>query len=917
MPKKGKKNLGRPKKSAKRPLKKSFVKKSRVKKAHKADSKAADNIEDREKRFMLALEAAQLGVWEWNTSDNTIFWSENVHIIFGLTKEAFDGTFETYLNLILAEDKRRVLQKLQEAINNKSHCHFEHRIIWPDGTIHWIEGIGKVTGSKRNKTLKITGTIQDVSVKKVIEHEREDWKTRHELVSTSAGLVIYDYHIPSGTIIWSGNCWDVLGYKPRELGNIDRWIILIHPEDRKEAFALLETAQEELKPYDVFYRFRKKKGGYIHMHDRGFFIPDLEGKAIRMLGMMSDVSERVKSENTIRENASFRESMESTMPGILYVYDFKNKKLIYVNRTLEGFLGYTMTEIKTMGPSFLTTIIHPDDRPHLQQWDRESKGTVKEMEYRILTKDGQYRWLLARDTPFKHDEKGKVQQVIGIAQDITSRKEVRNQLTTSEQSYRELFDTVSEGIFIQDINGTILDVNTGGCLMYGYDKNELIGATPVLLAAKEKNDFQEISERIKLAFEDQPQSFEFWGKRKNGEIFMLEVRLTKGSYFGKQIIIATGRDITRRRMDEQALRESEQRFRTLQQASFGGIGLHDQGFIIDCNQGLSDITGYAYHELIGKNGLELVAAEWRPIVLEKIKAGYDKPYDVEGIRKDGSRYFLEIHGKNIPYQGRTIRVTEFRDITDRKHAEGKIMEQNAKLQTLTDDLVRKNNQLEEFTQIVSHNLRAPVGNITTLITFYEGAASETERSEYFNLLKESSATTLFMLNDVNDVLKIKQNKNIEKEVLKFEGVLQLVKAMLNARISQLEAEIQTDFQEQPSLLYPAIYLESILLNLLDNALKYSHPERIPKILFKTYKDRKGHIFLEVTDNGLGLNLTKYGHHVFKLRKTFHRHPESRGIGLFMIKNQIEAMGGEITMASNENEGSTFFVNFNKYESDAI
>lgn len=71
--------------------------------------------------------------------------------------------------------------------------------------------------------------------------------------------------------------------------------------------------------------------------------------------------------------------------------------------------------------------------------------------------------------------------------------------------------------------------------------------------------------------------------------------------------------------------------------------------------------------------------------------------------------------------------------------------------------------------------------------------------------------------------------------------------------------------------------------------------------------------LKVSDNGLGINLARYGHHMFKLRKTFHRHPESRGIGLFMIKNQIEAMGGEITVESQENEGSTFFVNFNKHQ----
>ena len=111
-------------------------------------------------------------------------------------------------------------------------------------------------------------------------------------------------------------------------------------------------------------------------------------------------------------------------------------------------------------------------------------------------------------------------------------------------------------------------------------------------------------------------------------------------------------------------------------------------------------------------------------------------------------------------------------------------------------------------------------------------------------------------------------------------------------------------------MYPNIYLESILLNLLSNALKYTHPDRKPVIRLSTEK-RQDQILLSVADNGAGINLKRYGEHIFKLRKTFHKHPESRGIGLFMIRNQIEAMGGDITLTSREGEGTTFFITFNQ------
>jgi PAS domain S-box-containing protein len=489
---------------------------------------------------------------------------------------------------------------------------------------------------------------------------------------------------------------------------------------------------------------------------------------------------------------------------------------------------------------------------------------------------------------------------------------------SKKKSSSELFDSVGEAICILSAEGICIDLNKRACTMYGYKrKEEVIGHDVQILASVDKNNISFVQKSIQKAWKGKPQHFEFWAKKKSGEIFLKEIRLTQGYHSGKKIVIATCRDITEQRTAEEALRESEQRFRVLQQASFSGIVLHDHGVILDCNHALSVITGYSVEELIGKDALELIAPEWRYLVQEKIESGYDKSYDTEGIRHDGSRYFIEIQGKHIPYNGKTIQVAEFRDITNRKRSEERIIEQNTKLVALTEQLRRKNHQLEEFTHIVSHNLRSPVGNMVTLINFLENTKSEEEKNQYIIFLKESCSTTLSMLDDLNEVLKIKQNKNIEKQELSFEEIFLLVKRMLNAKITELSADIDYNFSESPTILYPRIYLESILLNLLSNALKYHHPDRKPMIRLKTYRTTNSNLILEVTDNGLGLDLERYGHQIFKLKKTFHKHPESRGVGLYMIKNQIEAMGGEISISSKATEGSTFFVNFNKHLTDGF
>jgi PAS domain S-box-containing protein len=657
---------GRKKKPTSRKSQSVKSSKKPAKKKTQADVKSVNKrsiaaLKDSKRLLNIVLDAAHMGVWEWDIKTNKLRWSGSIQELYLHPTRSFSDSFDEYMQVVHPEDRSKIINGLKTSLQLLQPYYVEHRVIRKDGSVRWLEAYGNVYKNKAGDPISMTGTVQDVTSRKLIEKERQDWKTRHELISTSAGLVIYDYDIVTGDIIWSGNSLDVLGYDPNELGNIDQWVKQIHPDDRQEAFDLLAKAQRELKPYDVYYRFEKKNGAYCYMHDRGFFIANSNGKALRMLGMMHDVTEQVKA--------------------------------------------------------------------------------------------------------------------------------------------------------------------------------------------------------------------------------------------------------------QESLRESELRYRTLQEASFGGIGLHELGKIIDCNHGLCEMTGYPYSELIGMNGLNLVAPEWRDYVYEKIKSGYESTYDVEGVRKDGSRYFLEIRGKNIPYQDKKIRVTEFRDITERKRNEEKIMEQNAKLTGLMLDLTRKNKQLEDFTQIVSHNLRSPVGNILTLLSFLENASTEEERSEYLSFLRESATTTLGMLNELNDILKVKQNKNIERHELYFEDVFFQVQSMLNARITECGATVSFDFSKAQTVVFPPVYLESIMLNLLDNALKYHHPDRKPNIQFTSFVNVDGNVILEVTDNGLGINLERYGHQVFKLRKTFHHHPESRGIGLFMVKNQLDAMGGDINVSSEENVGTSFFVNFNKHPLD--
>lgn len=146
-------------------------------------------------------------------------------------------------------------------------------------------------------------------------------------------------------------------------------------------------------------------------------------------------------------------------------------------------------------------------------------------------------------------------------------------------------------------------------------------------------------------------------------------------------------DITEQKVALDALKESEARFKALHNASFGGIAIHDKGLILDCNQGLATMSGYSIDELIGFNGLLLINEKTRLKVIENIAKGYEKPYDVVCVHKNGTEFPIRIQGKEIPYKGKNVRVVEFRDISEEKKAHEKLLLAASVFETAREGIV--------------------------------------------------------------------------------------------------------------------------------------------------------------------------------------------------------------------------------------
>jgi len=232
-----------------------------------------------------------------------------------------------------------------------------------------------------------------------------------------------------------------------------------------------------------------------------------------------------------------------------------------------------------------------------------------------------------------------------------------------------------------------------------------------------------------------------------------------------------------------------------------------------------------------------------------------------------------------------------------------------------NDLIRKNKALErsnrklsDFAHITSHNLRAPLSNLNSLLHFYKESDDLADKED----LMDKFETVINNLNGTMNVLveglRANSEPAEEKESMTFEEIMDRTEQSISTHITESNAKITTDFTEVPTITYNRLYLESIFLNMLTNAIRYKSEKRNPSITVKSFR-KNNRTVLSFEDNGLGINMERHGDKLFGLNKTFHRHPDSKGIGLFMTRNQIEGMGGEISAVSAIEKGTTFSITF--------
>jgi PAS domain S-box-containing protein len=372
--------------------------------------------------------------------------------------------------------------------------------------------------------------------------------------------------------------------------------------------------------------------------------------------------------------------------------------------------------------------------------------------------------------------------------------------------------------------------------------------------------------------------------------------------------IAFIKDITLRKEAESLIEKSQARFKSLIDTIDGIVWEYDLETMTSTfiSKKIENLLGYSVEDFLEIPGFweDHIHPEDREFAIalsaKENKNYTNHDYEYRMITKNGKVIWIRdimnyVFEKGKPVISRGIMI----DITIMKEAEKDL---NNSLQLVTE----QNKRLLNFSYIVSHNLRSHTSNIESIIYLIESADTEDERNEMMHLLKSVSNSLDDTMKHLNEVVNINTNINLVTKPLILSKYISKAKDILTEQILLNDVSFITNIPDDAMINYNSAYLESIIYNLISNAIRYKHPQRKLIITINLYKENDKDV-VEITDNGMGIDLAKNGDKIFGMYKTFSNNPDARGIGLFITKNQIDAMGGTITVDSKPNVGSTFKI----------
>lgn len=692
-----------------------------------------------------------------------------------------------------------------------------------------------------------------------------------------------------------------------------------------------------------------------------------KGKPYQYVAIRSDITARKKAEEdlqkSLKETIDYKYALDESS-----IVAITNQKGIihYVNDNFCKISKYSREELIGQDHSIINSGYHPDEFIR-ELWTTIANGKIWKGELRNRAKDGTIYWVDTTIVPFLN-EKGKPYQYVAIRADITQRKKTEDELNKINRLYaflsainQNIVHTKSKEVLLDKAGKIAMEIgkfesarigilNDQEKLIWirpgkdalvdtmqkdlGVDyKNPPLHSTPLgkvlntgecFISNNTQNDLQLISRKREMVINNINSCAIFPIKKFNKVIGVFSFLSSEKDFFDEKEIAllqeAAG-DISfalelfekelERELGKRKLENSQSNLQAILENTDARIYSLDKNLrYIAFNHLLQESlkTAYDFEVQVGDSVYDFLkrlkpeeAKDWENIY-KKALLGETVKFEREFKYNNISTYTsFSIHP--IWEHKQVIGLSCFVfDISKQK-------EDELHKAKITADLIERNTNLEQFSYIVSHNLRAPVANILGIADLIKNDHLEKdELPEILQHLFGAVDQLDSVLKDLSNILQVRREINERRDTIIFEDIINSVKISIQNMIDNERAIIITDFKAVDGMLTIKTYLQSIFYNLISNAIKYSRPDEPPVIRITTER-ALGKIILKFKDNGMGIDLDRFGDHVFRLYKRFHPDVEGRGLGLFMVKTQVETLGGKISVQSKVNEGTEFRIEF--------
>ncbi|NQU54044.1 MAG: PAS domain S-box protein [Bacteroidetes bacterium] len=903
--------------------------------------KAEEDLKESEQKLRLVINNSPIGICTTDLKGHFIDVNPALCKILGYSKNKITGKhFNQFSHPDDVSKNDELFNKL--VVGEISFTNFEKRYIHKNGNIIHVNIRGQIINDSKGKPILQNGIVENITERK---HAEEAIKQRESLLkailnSTGNGFLVVDNN---GTVTHRNK-------KFNKLWNIPSKLSKSRDDSKLLDFVLGQLSQPDqfISKVKELYLSTKTDTDILHFKDGRVFERNshpliMDNNIAGRVWGFKDITKGKQAEKVSKENEEKLRNIFENSTNIFYSHNTEHQHT-YISRQVEDILGYTQEEALVKWTDWLSD--NPINEFGLEKTLEAIRIGERQLPYELelIHKSGDKVWVEVREFPLVKN--GETTAIVGSVTEITKRKKaeliqktlfnisnavitidnLQNLLKCIQIELGEIINTANFYVAFYDAKTDLISlpfftnekVNSISVITGKTLTRHVINTKKSLLINKEKliklrksnqiRDFEidpEIWLGVPLKFENEligvlaVQSYTNKNEFNESDLKLLE-------FVSDQISISI-----HRKKAEEIIKESEARFKNLSSVTVEGIIMHKNGKIIDLNLSAAKMVGYEYEELIGGNIIELLADKvYHEIILENSKKKHSLPYEILGIKKDGSRFPVEIEGRTISFEnGEEVRVVAIRDITERKTTEKELIKALEKA-TESDRLK------SAFLATMSHELRTPLNAIIGFSEFLNKDLSMEDVEKFGEIINNSGNHLLSIVNDLFEITLIESGETkIRVEEVNLKNIFYDI---LNIITSEQQKANKNDIKlnliippgkEDFTIKTDPNKLKQILLNLLKNAIKFTDTGHV-NYGFEILSEQENLILkFYVEDTGIGIPKEKHNliFDVFRqAEESNSRRYGGVGIGLSVASRLTELLGGEIWLESEVGKGSTFY-----------